>query len=171
MKDYFRIRGKGVSPGISVGEIQLTEKIVFTSRQEKISFDRVEAEMKRLQMAIKLTRKQIVKIRDKIGKKLGDEHSFIFESHLLLLEDKSLNSTLEKLIIVEMFSVECAISMVHEKYMNIFESIEDDYFRQRKLDVSDVLSKLYLNLKPVNKKESDVIGDKILVAHDLQFSR
>lgn len=165
--DYIRLRGTGVSPGIAIGEVQLTEQVIFTSRSESITPQQVESEQQRLREAIERTRKQLTLIKDKIGEKLGEEHSFIFESHLLILSDKSLLASLEELIWKDLSAVEWAISQVHEKYMNIFDSIADEYLRQRKSDVSDVLSKIYRNLKPIVSRKTDDGKEKILVAHDL----
>jgi len=165
--DYIRLRGTGVSPGIAVGNVLLSEGDVFTSRKESITSDQVPREMERLQVAIERTRKQLVQIKDKVGKQLGDEHSFIFESHLMILDDKSLVRSLKKHIEQEQVKAEWAITQVHARYVQIFDSIEDEYFRDRKSDVTDVLSKLYRNLEPEATKKSEDGEEKILVAHDL----
>jgi phosphotransferase system enzyme I (PtsI) len=61
---------------------------------------------------------------------------------------------------------EWALSQVNAKYFRIFESLGDDLFRQRHKDVSDVLTRIYRNLK--QKRETKATkGKKILVAHDL----
>lgn len=165
--NYIRLRGLGVSPGIDIGEVHLTEKVVFTSRKETISSQQVKDELKRLKNAIGRTNDQLVLIKEEIKKKIGEEHSFIFEAHLLILKDKSLLSSLEKIIKEEKSRAEWAISRVHDKYQELFESISDEYFRQRKFDVSDVLSRIHSNLKPTELKKRDDNSEKILVAHDL----
>lgn len=165
--DYIRLRGLGVSPGIDIGEVHLTEKVVFTSRKETISSQQVKDELQRLKNAIGRTNDQLVLIKEEIKKKIGEEHSFIFEAHLLILKDKSLLSSLEKIIKEEKSRAEWAISRVHDKYQELFESISDEYFRQRKFDVSDVLSRIHSNLKPTELKKRDDNSEKILVAHDL----
>ncbi|TET71321.1 MAG: phosphoenolpyruvate--protein phosphotransferase [Candidatus Aminicenantes bacterium] len=165
--NYIRLRGLGVSPGIDIGEVHLTEKVVFTSRKETISSQQVKDELQRLKNAIGRTNDQLVLIKEEIKKKIGEEHSFIFEAHLLILKDKSLLSSLEKIIKEEKSRAEWAISRVHDKYQELFESISDEYFRQRKFDVSDVLSRIHSNLKPTELKKRDDNSEKILVAHDL----
>lgn len=165
--DYIRLRGLGVSPGIDIGEVHLTEKVVFTSRKETISSQQVKEELQRLKNAIGRTNDQLILIKEEIRKKIGEEHSFIFEAHLLILKDKSLLSSLEKIIKEEKSRAEWAIFRVHDKYQELFESISDEYFRQRKFDVSDVLSRIQGNLKPTGLKKMDDNSEKILVAHDL----
>lgn len=165
--DYVRLRGVGVSPGIAVGEVQLTEKVVFTTRKETISSTQVNDELRRLRRAIKRTREQLVQIKMDIKNRIGEEYSFIFEAHLLMLEDKSLLSSLETFIQEEKTRAEWSISRVHEKYQKIFESFDDEYFMQRKFDVSDVLSRIYRNLEPADKGKKDDGKNKIIVAHEL----
>jgi len=165
--DYVRLRGVGVSPGIALGEVQLTEKVVFTTRKEVISPAQVNDEMKRLKSAIKRTRGELVQIKKDIKNKIGEEHSFIFEAHLLMLEDKSLLSSLETSIKKEKTRAEWSISRVHEKYQKIFESFDDEYLMQRKFDISDVLSRIYKNLEPTDEQKRDDGKKKIIVAHEL----
>lgn len=165
--DYFRLRGIGVSPGVAIGEVRFSERVIFTTRKESISSHQVEEELRRLRKALGRTRSQLIRIKEQIKEKVGEEHSFIFEAHLLILGDKSLFSEMEGIIKEEKSRSEWAISRVHEKYQKIFESIDDEYFRQRKSDVSDVLSKIYKNLESTEQKKGDDEEEKILVAHDL----
>jgi len=165
--EYFRLRGTGVSPGIAVGEISLKERVIFSTRKEILSKNQIPGEMERLKEAVKRTNAQLFSLKEEIRDKIGDEHAFIFDAHLMILEDKSLSQSLKQIIQDEGCRTEWAISQVHKKYVKLFDSIEDEYFRQRQSDVSDVLSKVYLNLKPTEKVKKDEQKEKILVAHDL----
>lgn len=165
--EYFRLRGIGVSPGIAIGEVLLTERVIFTERKENIPPEYVEKELGRLNKAVERTKAQLTRIKTQIRKKVGEEHSFILEAHLLMLEDKSMRSGLDRIIREEKCRAEWALSRIHEKYKQLFESIRDDYFRQRESDITDVLTKIYRNLESPRKKKKDDGGEKILVAHDL----
>ena len=165
--DYFRLRGIGVSPGIALGEALLTERVIFTERKESISPHKVEEELKRLKKAIKRTRGQLTQIKEQIKEKMGEEYSFIFEAHLLILEGKSLHANFEKIIKKENCRAEWALSRVHDKYDKLFESLNDEYFKQRKSDVTDVLARVYRNLESVSRKREDEGREKILVSHEL----
>jgi len=165
--EYIRLRGLGVSPGIAIGEVQLTEKVVFTTRKETISSAQVHGELKRLVGAIEQTQGQLVRIRDNVKDIVGEEHAFIFEAHLLILQDKSLLASLKEIIQKEKTRAEWAITQIHEKYQRLFESIDNEYFVQRKFDVEDVLSKLYRNLEPTQIRKKEDGKEKILVAHEL----
>lgn len=165
--EYIRLRGLGVSPGIAIGGVQLTEKVVFTTRKEAISAEQVDGELNRLNGAIERTNEQLERIRDNIKDIVGEEHSFIFEAHLLILQDKSLLMSLKEIIRKEKTRAEWAISCVHIKYQKLFESIDDEYLMQRKFDVADVLSKIYRNLETAEPGKKKDRKEKILVAHEL----
>jgi len=165
--DVTRLRGVGVSPGIAMGEAVLTERLLFTLRKEYIPPHRVDEEIQRLRVALAKTRSEIIELKDRIREKIGEEHTFIFDAHLMILDDPSLAPSLEKLIREENVRSESALSEVHARYLKIFDAIGDEYFKQRKSDVSDVLAKVYRNLATDREEPEIDTREKILVAHDL----
>ena len=164
--EFVRLRGIAVSPGVAIGRVRVTEPLVFSAQREPIPLSRVKAEQARLEQAIRRTRRQLALLRSKIKKKAGPDHAFIFDAHLMILEDPTLRSSLDRIITAEKVKAERALSLVNAKYRRIFESLHDDAFRQRRLDVSDVLAKIYRNLKQ-KREVKTAKGKKILVAHDL----
>jgi phosphotransferase system enzyme I (PtsI) len=165
--DMTRLRGTGVSPGIAMGEVLLPRRVVFTSRKELIAETQVPDELKRLHQAIDRTRDDLVKVKDGIQEKMGRENAFIFEAHLLILEDPSLVGGLEAIIRDDKARAEWALSKTNSRYEQLFESLADDYFRQRKSDVSDVLTRVYRNLEIRREKEKSPQKQHVLVAHEL----
>ena len=150
-----------------MGEAHLTGRILFSQRKEYIPPHRVDEEMQRIRAAVVRTREDLVRVQNAIRAKVGDEHAFIFDAPLMILDDPSLISGIERLIGEENIKAESALSEVHNRYEKIFESIADDYMRQRKSDITDVLSKLYRNLELGPEEEPEMAGQTIIVAHDL----
>lgn len=150
-----------------MGEVSLSERVIFTSRRETIAPDQVDDELKRLRRAIERTKGEIVRIKTDIKDKMGEEHAFIFEAHLLILEDPSLLSSLENVISKDKVRSEWALSRANTRYEQVFEAINDEYFRQRKSDISDVLAKIYRNLEMKKEKKEVPARLKVLVAHEL----
>ncbi|NTV79798.1 MAG: phosphoenolpyruvate--protein phosphotransferase [Candidatus Aminicenantes bacterium] len=165
--DMTRLRGIGVSPGIAMGEVLLSKRVVFTSRKEIIAEAQVPDELERLHQALDRTREDLVRIKGGIKDKLGLESSFIFEAHLLILEDPTLVGGLEAVIRDDKARAEWALSKTNGRYEQLFESLSDDYFRQRKSDVSDVLKRVYRNLEARREEEITPQKEHILVAHEL----
>jgi phosphotransferase system enzyme I (PtsI) len=165
--DITRLRGTGVSPGIAMGEVLLPRRVVFTSRKELIAESQVPDELQRLHKAIERTRDDLVKVKDNIREKMGRENAFIFEAHLLILEDPSLVGGLEAIIRDDKARAEWALSKTNGRYEQLFESLADEYFRQRRSDVSDVLTRVYRNLEIRREKEKSPQKQHVLVAHEL----
>ncbi len=165
--DMTRLRGIGVSPGIAMGEVLLPRRVVFTSRKEIIAEEQVPDEIKRLRQALDRTRDDLARIKESVREKMGPDSSLIFEAHLMILEDPTLVGGLEAIIKEEKARAEWALSKANARYEQLFESLTDDYFRQRKSDVSDVLKRVYRNLETKREKEKAPQKPHILVAHEL----
>jgi len=165
--EVIRLRGIGVSPGIAMGEAVLSERVVFTSRREIIAEDQVEEELRRLRRAVERTKVELKEIKDNIQSQVGEQQAFIFDAHLLILEDQMLISNLEKVITEEKVKAEWAISQVNNYFSGLFDSLKDEYFKQRKTDISDVLARVYRNLERKKEKKEEPDKPVILVAHEL----
>lgn len=152
-----------------MGEICLQERILFTSRKEGIPPSRLGDELRRLKRAVARTRGELLRLKRDVKSSMGEEHAYIFDAHLLILEDRSLFSAVEKVIREEKTRSEWALTQVNKKYQELFDAIDDAYFRQRKSDVSDVLARIYGNLEVKKKRATnrDEAKKMVLVAHDL----
>jgi len=165
--EIIRLRGIPAAPGIAAGEAFVSARLAFSSRRETIPSRKVKDEQARLARALKQTRRQLALLRTKIGKEVGEEHAVIFDAHLLILEDRSLLASLNKIITEERVRAEWALTQVNANYRRLFETLKDEYFRQRHLDISDVLSRIYKNLGRKRTRRDASKKPKILVAHDL----
>lgn len=165
--ETIRLRGIPAAPGIAAGEAFVSARLAFSSRRETIPAGKVKAEKARLARAIRQTRLQLALLRSKIRKQAGEEHAVIFDAHLLILEDRTLLASLDKIISEERVRAEWALSQVNANYRRIFESLNDEYFRQRHLDISDVLSRVDKNLGRRRELRAASGKPKILVAHEL----
>jgi len=165
--EVIRLRGLGVSPGIAMAEVSLSERVIFTSRREPISEQQVEEELKRLRRAVERTKEELRQLREQIQEKVGREEAFIFDAHLMMLDDQMLISSLERVITQEKVKSEWAISRVNAHFDKVFDSLADEYFQQRKTDLSDVLARVYRNLERKKEKKEESDKPVVLVAHEL----
>ncbi len=166
---FIRLRGSGVSPGIGMGEICLSDPVLFSARKESIPASSVEGELRRLKKAVERTQNELLILKQEVKNSMGEEHAFIFDAHLLILEDRSLFAHIEKTIRKEKARAEWALTQANRKYQEIFDAIADEYFRQRKSDVSDVLTRIAANLTPKQRRPAkrEEAKKQVLVAHDL----
>jgi phosphoenolpyruvate-protein phosphotransferase (PTS system enzyme I) len=177
---FVRLRGNGVSPGIGMGVLSLTEPMLFPARKESIPESEVDSELRRLKKAVERTKNELLRLKQEVKDNMGEEHAFIFDAHRLILEDSSFFDSIRNTIRDERVRVEGALSETNRKYQELFDAIADDYFRQRKSDVTDVLTRVSANLEPKVRRRADKKREKkeVLVAHEmlpseaaLRFSR
>lgn len=160
--------GLGVSPGIAIGEVFFLSRVREPGVSRTISADQVGEEIAHFQEAVALSKQQLVDAKGRITDKKMHQHLFIIDAHLLILEDKMfLNETVAR-IRDDLLNAEGAVKNTLRSFENLFDSIEDEYLRDRKADLESVGDRLVRNLRGETIRSVDEIGEKtILAAHDL----
>ncbi len=163
------LHGVAASAGIAIGKavIMDTRKI---ERYPKIRITEslLADEIKRFDDAVKISEKQI---REAMGElethNVGKEHSFILETHMMMLTDPALSGRVRELITAEHINAEWALKTALLEIEKNFESIGDEYIKSRVADTTFVGERLLRNL--IGKKTSGrrLLDNSIIVAHDL----
>src|SRR3989338_7584180 len=164
------LKGIGVSPGINIGRAYLIEGgSLETPAYCYLDITYISSEVKRFKNAVQESKDQLMKIRNhllKDGK--GKEHIRIIDAHLMMLEDKMLIDDTIKTIKKEKVNAEWAIKMVMKEIREFFDSIDDEYIRERGSDIDHICDRVLKNL--MGKKHVTISGIKeevIIIAHDL----
>jgi phosphoenolpyruvate-protein phosphotransferase (PTS system enzyme I) len=161
-------KGIVASPGIVIGRAYLLDrrKVVVAGRRiEDVS---VKEEVSRFKKAVELSKAQLEDLKKRISKGLGKSHLYILETHIMLLEDKMLIDGTIKRIKESLLNAEGALKETIAAIGLKFDSIEDEYLRDRKQDVEQVGERVLRNLVG-HKQESlaDIKEEAIIIAHDL----
>lgn len=162
-----RWTGLGVSDGIIVGRVL---RIFNGTRQVyRATLDEadVESETRRLRVALRLARRQVLAIKKRAEIELGVEHAYIFDAHLLLLEDRKLLDDIESYIRTERANAEWAVKVAADRLLAIYSEIKDDYLRERGSDIEDVMQRLLVALSGEPSDYRPLTEDAIIVAEDL----
>jgi phosphotransferase system enzyme I (PtsI) len=165
-----RIKGKAVSPGITLGPAMLYDFAREVIRPENIGAKSVEREIWRLENAVKKSQAQLKKINSGLQKIMGKDAAFIIETQYMLLKDSHLLDEIKDAIQGRLVKAEWAIKEVERKYLEVFRTIPDLSFQAKSNDISDVLNRLIANLKKsaAARPASGVQpGQVILVADDI----
>ncbi|ADE53463.1 phosphoenolpyruvate--protein phosphotransferase [Coraliomargarita akajimensis] len=164
------LEGIAASPGVAHGKV-----FVYLQRQLDVPcYDiqgHVDAETARFDQALLETRAQITQVRDKIAASLGEGEARIFDAHLLVLED---NALIEE-VIAEVKSsnknIEFCFNKVAERYIQFFNSMEDDYLKERVADIQDVSRRVMHNLTGMHKVGlGDLAENCIIISEDISPS-
>jgi phosphoenolpyruvate-protein phosphotransferase (PTS system enzyme I) len=162
-----RWRGRGVSEGVVVGRVLRvfsgTRQVYRATLDEKD----VERETRRLRAAVRLARLQLLAIKARAEKELGVEHAYIFDAHLLMLEDRKLLDEVEKYISDERVNAEWAVKVAADRILAVYAEIKDDYLRERGSDIEDVTQRILVALSGERPDHRRLTEDAIIVAEDL----
>jgi phosphotransferase system enzyme I (PtsI) len=161
--------GTGVSPGIAVGRALVMERDAAPVFRLGVPPERMEGEVRRLEEAIAASREQLRGIKDRLSREVGAPHAYIFDAHLLMLEDPLLRDRAVEIVRAEAVNAEWALRSVSESLHALFSQFTDAYLRERSTDLDDVIGRIQLNLRGTSEAASlsRLPGPVVLVAGDL----
>jgi len=164
-----RLRGTGVSPGIAVGRALVMERDAAPVFRLAVPEDGVEREVVRLEEAIEASREQLRAVKERLSREVGAPHAYIFDAHLLMLDDPMLRERAAEVVRREGVNEEWALRAVSESLHDLFSQFEDAYLRERTTDLDDVIGRIQLNLRGSAEAPSlsRLPGPVVLVAGDL----
>ncbi len=166
------LKGIPAASGITMGQAFLLDQQDFIVSERAILPEEVAIEIARFEEAVDHTRVEIQNIKEKIATQAGMKDAQIFDAHLLVLEDCMLIDEVKKRIKAEKLSAEFVFSQVLQRYVSIFEKIEDEYIKERAADVSDVGRRVLKHLIGESRLHDfeALLGDIVIVAHDISPS-
>lgn len=166
-----KIKGIPASFGIAIGKVCYVGTEEFVIPKYKIAYKDISREIYRLEEVLIETRKEISHLQKEIAKSVGYDHGKIFEAHMLVLEDRILIEDVITCIKNKRVNVEYAFSQSIKKYSQALKNIDDDYLRERTIDIEDVAKRVLRRLLKKEMVPLDQLKEKvIIVSHDLSPS-
>jgi phosphotransferase system enzyme I (PtsI) len=135
-----RLKGIAAAPGVARGPAYPLMRGMAIVACEKVADP--EAEIRRLEGALAATRREISQLRDDVARKLNESEASIFDAHLLVLEDVALIDDVSREVRGTGFNVEFCFQEVAQRYIEIFEKMDDDFLRERASDIRDVTGRV-----------------------------
>lgn len=159
-------KGTGASPGIALGKALVVEHKELVI--EKRTINDVDAEIAKLREAIQVSKTELEKVKEKAAKELGEAEAEIFGAHLLVLEDPELTGAAEAKIADEKVNADFALNEIKEMFVAMFESMDNEYMRERAADIKDVTNRVLRHLLGIKVVDLSALDEEVvLVAHDL----
>lgn len=162
-----RWHGLGVSDGIIVGRVLRIHSGARNIYRATLEEADVEREVRRWRAAVRLARRQLLKIKARAEHELGEDHAYIFDAHLLMLEDQKLLGDVESYIRVERANAEWAVKVVGDRILAVYAEIKDDYLRERGSDIEDVMQRILVALSGEGFRYRNLTEDAVVVSEDL----
>lgn len=160
--------GIAASPGIAHGKVFLVSQRELSVPKYSVDPADFQKEIDRLDTALVVTRRQIQRIQDEIRGSLGEDEARIFDAHLLVLEDQALIGETIRDMQESRINVESAVWAVGQRYIAVFDQIDDEYLRERASDIRDVMRRLMSNLTGEKMQHlGELVNGRVLVARDI----
>jgi phosphotransferase system enzyme I (PtsI) len=138
----FSLHGIGVSGGYAIGRAQLYSHARLEAPHYLLRPEHIEAEIARFTEAVENVHAELLGLQKHIPGGAPTELTAFIEVHALILSDSMLSQVPKRRIREEGCNAEWALAQQTEALIAQFESIEDDYLRDRRNDVRQVADKV-----------------------------
>ena len=155
-----KMKGKGVISGIAVGKIMLAGRNLDGYLKDYKAKKKPDEKKIAADALVKVAANLVKTIED-LNKKEMKEQAAILEAHRMMVEDPAMSAAIDEQV-DKSGSAPRAVLDAYEAQAQVFEQMEDEYFRGRAVDMRDVgkrIAKFILGIK-----EPEIGEGKVIVA-------
>ncbi len=167
-KEQKIFHGIPASGGIAVGKaFVVVEEGDICPVRRNIDKAAIKKETQRYKDALLETKKEMMHLKDSVGRILGKDLARLAEAYQQILDDPILTRDVPNRI-SEGMNAEYALYVVIEKVIQSFDMLDDPYFKDRRNDIHDIGNKIMGHLLGRQKRSLEEIdSDSIVVAKNL----
>ena len=180
----FSIHGLAVARGIAIGRAVLVASSRVDVAHYFIQPEQVAAEIERVRQGRNTVVDELQRLQADMPADAPHELGALLDVHLMLLQDEALEEGVKHWITERLYNGEWALTTQLEVIARQFDEMEDEYLRERKADLEQVVERILRYMKGVaspvappvsqrRKTQQDLLLDDtvdvplVLVAHDL----
>ncbi len=161
-------RGTPASPGVVIGKVFLLNRESIEVVRETIPKAEVKNEVSRFKRALHDSKEEVVKIREKVAKRIDPDHAKIFDAQIMIIEDDWINDAVIKRIKRDRNNAEFVYRKVIDRSIKTLSSSKDEYLKERIMDINAVANRLIYNLLGIKRLTLESLeSPAILVARSL----
>ncbi|AKO91517.1 phosphoenolpyruvate--protein phosphotransferase [Priestia filamentosa] len=155
------ITGIAASSGIAIAKAFRLEEPELNVEQKKIS--NVEEETARFEKALQISKEELEGIKEHARKELGEDKADIFAAHLLVLSDPELINPIKDKVKNESVNAEFALTETANMFVSMFESMDNEYMKERAADIRDVTKRVLAHLLGVTITNPSMISEEVII--------
>ncbi len=167
----FTLHGIPVSRGIAIGRAYLIAPAALDVDHYLIEPAQIEGEIERFRTAQQLVHRELDALRADLAADAPSEMGAFINVHSMILNDAMLVQETIDLIRTRRYNVEWALTEQLERLSRHFDDIEDEYLRERKADIEQVVERVLKALAGASVALVDGVhgtcDEMIVVAHDI----
>ena len=159
------LKGIAASAGVSIAKAYKLEspKVEIVKKEGDPA-----VEIEKFNAGLEKTKTDIEGVKERAAVRLSAEELAVFDAHLMMAGDPEFASQITNMIENDKVNAEYAAETVANQMIQMFESMDNDYFRERAADIKDVTYRLKCNLLGLTIPDlSSINEDSIIVAYDL----
>jgi phosphotransferase system enzyme I (PtsI) len=167
-----------VSRGVAIGRAVLIASSRVDVAHYFIEASLIGAEVDRLRAARDLVVRELTALKEDVPEDAHDELVALLDVHLMLLQDDTVADATRQWIVERHYNAEWALSSQLEVIVRQFDEMEDEYLRDRKADLEQVVERVIAALgrlagdsfvEPPAHSPLDFAGEDplVLVANDI----
>lgn len=159
------LKGIAASAGVSIAKAYKLEapKVEIVKKEGDPA-----VEIEKFNAGLEKTKADIEAVKERAALRLSAEELAVFDAHLMMAGDPEFASQITSMIENDKVNAEYAAETVANQMVAMFESMDNDYFRERAADIKDVTYRLKCNLLGLTIPDLTSINeDSIIVAYDL----
>ncbi|PIF28511.1 phosphoenolpyruvate--protein phosphotransferase [Acidovorax sp. 56] len=180
----FSVHGLAVARGIAIGRAVLVASSRVDVAHYFVQPEQVAAEIERVRQGRNAVVEELQRLQADMPTDAPPELTALLDVHLMLLQDEALTGGVKHWITERLYNAEWALTTQLEVIARQFDEMEDEYLRERKADLEQVVERILRYMKGVDspvappisqrrKTQQDLLLDDtvdvplVLVAHDL----
>ncbi|MFP3501074.1 phosphoenolpyruvate--protein phosphotransferase [Burkholderia sp. SIMBA_062] len=170
----FTLHGIPVSRGIAIGRAYLIAPAALDVAHYLIEADQIDAEVERFRTARELVHRELEALRADLTDDTPSEVGAFIDVHTMILSDAMLVQETIDLVRTRRYNVEWALTEQLELLTRHFDDIEDEYLRERKADIEQVVERVLKALagapsasQALDRAAARGQNEMIVVAHDI----
>ncbi|WP_345812736.1 phosphoenolpyruvate--protein phosphotransferase [Paraburkholderia sp. PREW-6R] len=167
----FTLHGIPVSRGIAIGRAYLIAPAALDVDHYLIEPAQIESEIERFRAAQQHVHHELDTLRADLAADAPSEMGAFINVHSMILNDAMLVQETIDLIRTRRYNVEWALTEQLERLSRHFDDIEDEYLRERKADIEQVVERVLKALAGASAGLGDGVhgacDEMIVVAHDI----
>ncbi len=161
-------RGTPASPGVVIGKAFPLDRESIQVTEERIEENEVAREILKFKKALNDTKEELLKIKEKVAKRIDPDHAKIFDAQIMTMEDELINNGVIEKIKKSRSNAEFIYKKMIEQTIKTLSSSKDEYLRERIMDINAVARRLIYNLLGIKHLTLESIDSPvILVARSL----
>ena len=143
----FSVHGLAVSRGVAIGRAVLVASSRADVSHYFIDPATTDGEIARARLSRNAVMEEIMRLQHDLPKDAPHEIAALLDVHLMLLQDEVLISGVKHWITERYYNAEWALTTQLEALARQFDEMEDQYLRERKADLEQVVERILRHMK------------------------